>query len=346
MNNQAQFHLLMRKYIVEYLPVSRNHSAATIRTYRQALNSFRSYIEDEQKISFENMDFHHFSKDNIYLYTTWLRETRLCSNKTINLRLSVIKSFLRFCGEHNLELMTYYVTAASIHEFKEIKISKVEYLTQKQLKQLFQMPDASTKLGRRNRFFMIFTYETGMRMQEALDLKLSDIHMSEDKTMRIRIHGKGDKTRYVPLMSSVSKHLNAYLKEFHPLHDPSDYLFYTIHQYHPTQMQSGTVDAFLKKTAKKAHEQDASFPLCLHEHMLRHSIAMAMHKKGIPISYIRDFLGHSCISTTMIYAYSDEEMIADALKAVSDNSDSIPKNIQKEWKSSKKQSLLEFCNLV
>jgi len=72
---------------------------------------------------------------------------------------------------------------------------------------------------------------------------------------------------------------------------------------------------------------------------------MAMHKKGIPISYIRDFLGHSSIETTSVYSYSDEETITKALESV-DFEGTIGKTAvkQKNWKG-KEQYLLEYCGL-
>ena len=57
-------------------------------------------------------------------------------------------------------------------------------------------------------------------------------------------------------------------------------------------MKPGTVDYFLKKYGKAGHETDLTFPEGLHAHMLRHGIAMTMYNQGIPLSYIRDFLGH------------------------------------------------------
>jgi site-specific recombinase XerD len=110
-------------------------------------------------------------------------------------------------------------------------------------------------------------------------------------------------------------------------------------------MKSGTVDYFLKKYGKIAHGYDASFPKNLHAHMYRHSIAMAMYKKGIPISYIRDFLGHSSIDTTTIYSYSDEDTLTKALEGIdreSTESNTVAK--QKNWKG-QEQELLDYCGL-
>lgn len=98
-----------------------------------------------------------------------------------------------------MELMPVYLDVAGIHAFKGVKQPCVEYLTQEQLKLLFSLPDMITRLGRRDRFFMIFAYETGARIQELLDLRLSCIIRS-DISVRVRISGKGNKTSSMPYM--------------------------------------------------------------------------------------------------------------------------------------------------
>jgi len=263
----------------------------------------------------------------------------------MNLRLSAIKSFLKFCSEENFELTSFYLEISSIHAFKNLKVNRVEYLTQSQLKLLFSIPDISKKLDRRNRFIMIFIYETGCRLQEALDLKVSNIMFSHT-SIRVRISGKGGKTRYVPLLGDTTKHLRSYLEEFHSQQNPDDFLFYTRHRNQRTQMQPGTVDYLLKQYCKIGYVKDRTFPLNLHAHMLRHSIAMAMHKNGVPISYIKDFLGHSSIETTTIYAYADEETIANALESVNiDLVENLSNSVlKKKWKD-KEDELMKYCGL-
>ena len=182
-------------------------------------------------------------------------------------------------------------------------------------------------------------------MQELLNLQVSSI-LRSDVGVRLRIHGKGNKIRYVPLLGATVKHLNSYLAEFHKERQPEMFLFYTIHDSQPTQMKPGTVDYFLKEYGKLAYTRDNTFPEGLHAHMLRHSIAMAMYKKGIPISYIRDFLGHSSIDTTAVYSYADEETITKVLESLDhEEMIGVAKPIkQKNWKG-KEQYLLEYCGL-
>lgn len=160
---------------------------------------------------------------------------------------------------------------------------------------------------------MIFLYETGARIDELLNIRLSDV-IQTDGTPQLKITGKGRKVRYVPIMEDALKHLDAYISEYHQDSSEHALMFYTIHQGEPTQMTPANVDNMLKKYARRAKESDPLFPSHLHAHMFRHSIAMAMYKKGVPLSYIRDFLGHESIDTVKIYAYADSETIEEALK--------------------------------
>ena len=338
--NEMQFYRLLRDFLADYLIIRRNFSEKTARAYRQTVNLLRNYLKETKGVSFDRMDFSCFTRGNIYSFLMWLKETRKNSPQTLNLRLSAIKSFLKYSSEEDMELMPVYLDICSIHAFKGAKKPRVEHLTHEQLKLLFSLPDITTKLGRRDRFFLIFAYETGARLQEMLDLRVNCVIRS-DISVRLRIHGKGDKMRYVPLLGSTVKHLDSYLAEFHKNSSGEAFLFYTIHDSHRTQMRSGTVDYFMKKYGRLAHRENCAFPEGLHAHMLRHSIAMAMYKKGIPISYIRDFLGHSSIETTTIYSHADEETMTRALESVA-NGIATPK--LKNWKG-KEQYLLEFCGL-
>ena len=343
--NEMVFYQLLRDFLTDYLITRRNFSDKTVRAYRQTLNLLRHYFHEEKGLSFDRMDFSCFSRSSVYDFILWLKENRGNSTQTLNLRLSAIKSFLKYCSEENMELTSVYLEVAGIHAFRGVKKPYVKYLTQAQLKLLFSLPDITTKLGRRDRFFMIFAYETGARMQELLDLRLNSIIRS-DTSVRVRIYGKGSKVRYAPLLGATVKHLDAYLAEFHKNDPLDDFLFYTIHDALKTQMKPGTADYFLKKYGRIAHKTDAAFPESLHEHMFRHSIAMAMYKKGIPLSYIRDFLGHSSIETTTIYSHSDEETITKALESVDhEGVISASPSMSKNWKG-KEQYLLEYCGLT
>ena len=112
-----------------------------------------------------------------------------------------------------------------------------------------------------------------------------------------------------------------------------------------------TVNSFLSSYAKQLHEMDSGFPENLHCHVFRHSIGMAMYKAGIPISYIKDFLGHSSLDSTAIYAHADSDAMAEALRSVDqealpvrDDEGNIVFTPEKKWRG-KEEYLLHFCGL-
>ncbi|MCR5129403.1 MAG: site-specific integrase [Lachnospiraceae bacterium] len=342
------FYEMLRNFLYKYLVVQRKFSQATVKNYTDSLDQYRQYLRDQKGIPFDKVGFHCFCKEMIYDFCVWLRDNQNKSVNTINLRLSALKSFLCYCSEEDVTLSGLYLKVKSIHRFKGKTDPKLEYLTPKQLETVFAVPDTKTRSGRRNQYFMIHAYETGGRVEELVSMKLGDI-IRNGSGVQIRLHGKGDKTRYNPLPTEVIPHLDAYLAEFHPDGKNEDYLFYTIHDRQHTKMAPRTVNSFLSSYAKQLHEMDPSFPEKLHCHVFRHSIGMAMYKAGIPISYIKDFLGHSSLDSTAVYAHADSDAMAEALRSVDqealplkDDEGNIVSIPEKKWKG-KEEYLLHFC---
>lgn len=309
------FYEMLRDYLHKYLAVQRKFSAATVKNYTDSLDQYRKFLRDQKEIPFDKVGFPSFNKNFVYDFCIWLRDSQTKSINTVNLRLSAIKSFLKYCSEEDITLSELYLKVKTIHRFNGKTDPKLEYLNQEQLETVFAAPDIGLKNGRRNQYFMIHAYETGGRIEELLSMTLGDIIRNRD-SVQIRLHGKGNKTRYIPFPTEAIPHLDAYLAEFHPDGSNDDYLFYTIHGGRHTRMAPRTVNTFLTGYAKVLHKTDLSFPENLHCHVFRHSIGMAMYKAGIPISYIKDFLGHSSIDSTAIYAHADNDTMEEALRSV------------------------------
>ena len=348
--SELYFYEMLRDFLYKYLVIQRNFSAATVNNYTVSLDQYRQYLREQRGIPFDKAGFHCFTKEMVYDFCVWLRDDQLKTVNTVNLRLSAIKSFLSYCSEEDVALSGLYLKVKSIHRFKGKTDPKLEYLTQEQLEAVFSAPDTTTRNGRRNQYFMIHAYETGGRIEELVSMTLSDI-IRNGKSVQIRLHGKGNKTRYNPLPGEVIPHLDAYLAEFHPDGRNEDYLFYTIHQRKHTKMAPRTVNSFLASYAKQLHVTDPAFPETLHCHVFRHSIGMAMYKAGIPISYIKDFLGHSSLDSTSIYAHADNDAMAEALRSVDqealpekDEKGNITSAPVKKWKG-KEEYLIHFCGL-
>ena len=168
------------------------------------------------------------------------------------------------------------------------------------------------------RYFSNFCQDLAVGKVSAMYCRFADIHL-DDQTPCIYLTGKGNKTRVVPLMDKTIEHLHLYLKTFHP--DGSlkndQYLFYTVIKGMKGKMSDDNVSCFLKRYAKSAHELCSEVPLRMHAHLFRHTRAMHLYQAGIPLSYIKDFLGHVSINTTDIYAATDTSMMKAALEKIS-----------------------------
>jgi integrase/recombinase XerD len=213
------------------------------------------------------------------------------------------------------------------------------------LKTLLEQPNSRTRCGLRDRFFMILLYDTGARIQEILDLKLRDIHLN-DQTPCIYLTGKGNKTRAVPIMDKTIAHFHEYMKTFHPNAHPKDdeHLFFTLIKGQIGKMSDDNVSCFLKRYAESAQKVCPEVPLRMHAHLFRHTRAMHLYQAGIPLSYIKDFLGHVSVNTTDIYASTDTTMMKAALEKIDrrDN-DQVSKEVP-IWKDDE-EMILKLCGL-
>lgn len=208
--DELYFYEMLRDFLYKYLVIQRRFTMATVKNYTDSLEQYRLYLRDQKGISFNKVGFHCFQKDVVYDFCIWLRDDQLRAINTINLRLSAIKSFLCFCSEEDATLSELYLKVKSIHRFKGKADPKLEYLMSEQLESVFAFPDTTSKNGRRNQYFMIHAYETGGRIEELVSMTLGDITRN-GAYVQIRLHGKGNKTRYNPLPSEVIPHLDAYL---------------------------------------------------------------------------------------------------------------------------------------
>jgi site-specific recombinase XerD len=298
----------------------------------------------EKKIAFTHIRFDPINHDLIYEFLGWLQTTRGCEVSTNNQRLAALKSFFQYCGTEDPTLMALSMDIQQIRSQK-LNRSRVEYMSETALKTLLEQPDPTTRCGLRNQFFMILLYDTGARIQEILDLQLKDFHMG-DQTPCIYLTGKGNKTRAVPLMEKTIAHLHQYLKRFHPNADLNhdSLLFFTQIKGHKGKMSDDNVSCFLKRYAQSAHQACPEVPLEMHAHLFRHTRAMHLYQAGVPLSYLKDFLGHVSVNTTDIYASTDISMMKRAFEKIEKKEDEQLAKEKPIWQDNE-ELILKLCGL-
>ena len=302
-----QLFMLIRNFLEIYLPTYRHAGENTVKSYRTGLNQYLDYVSSKKQISRFAVTGAMFSYDMVTEYLHWLSVDRKVSSATCNNRLAVIRAFISYASACKPEYIDLKSRLSQIKRKKNDQFGKVDYMSEAAVKALMEAPDVSTTAGLTDQFMMVMLYDTGARIQEILSLRLCDLKI--DKTPTAIIHGKGGKTRIVPLMPETVKHLKKYLSVLHPdehMHSES-YLFFTRHKGQKVQMCDDTARYRIQRYAAAAKENCPDVPDNPHPHMWRHTRAMHLYQHGMDLERISQWLGHSQLETTLIYAHSDTE---------------------------------------
>lgn len=306
-----EFLQLARNYLHNYMPIVRNLSDKTVETYKQSLKAYLQFLEVENSLVEEQVNFNAFSREKMQDYISWLKRKGYAS-KSINLKLTAIRSFLKYCSEEDFELRGVYSEICTVKKLKEEK-RPIEYLKPTATTAIISAYDTSTSKYRRNRMMLIMLYDTGARVQELADLNHSSLHFNVANPF-VTLIGKGFKSRNVPLLKKTVQHLEIYLKEFHP-HEEENSLFYSYFDGMPHRLSKDTISLVLKKATDKARKSCSEIPDHVHCHMIRKTKAMDLYKNGVPLPFIMQLLGHESISTTSgFYAFATLEMMSEAMK--------------------------------
>ena len=152
------FWQMARTYLHDFMPAVRNQSDKSIAAYKQSLNSYLTFLESKKGLKEDRVTFDAFSRNNVKDFVEWLHEKKYAS-KTINLKLTAIRSFLKYCADEDFELRGIYNDVCTVRKVKEEK-KPIEYLQPEATKAILSSYDTRTAKHRRNRDPDTF-YDTG-----------------------------------------------------------------------------------------------------------------------------------------------------------------------------------------
>lgn len=297
-------------FLSSYLPHERGVSKNTLAAYRDTFVLFINYMQDEGTKP-ERLTLEKITQEVVLSFLDWLQAVRHCGNSTRNNRLAALHSFFSFLQYKHPENLADYQKILSIRVKNAEKVS-FSYLSIDGVRCLLKQPDGTTRLGRRDRALLSLLYDTGARVQELIDLTPSSLRL--DGPCTIRIHGKGNKTRIVPMLEDQVTLLKEYMKENRPrsTRDDSAPLFFNSRREKLTRAGVGYI---LEKYAAMARQEQLSLiPAKISPHSLRHSKAMHLLQAGVNLVYIRDILGHVSVQTTEVYARADSKQKREAIE--------------------------------
>jgi len=303
---------LIQKYFVTYLPDVKKYSPNTIRAYKKALSMFLDYAQKKEDTKLRNLTFDILDSEMLTTFLDYLESDHGCSISTRNHRLHCIRTFFSFAANEDINNVAYWEDIKSVKNAKEKK-TIVDYMSEEAVEAILNQPDSSTYKGLRDMFLLLFLYHTAARVQELVDVQLQDINIS--KTSTVVFHGKGGKDRIVPIRDNVVEHLRKYLLLFHNDSKPNDYLFYSVRNGQHKRMTEDNVRKLTSRYGTLARKGCSDVPENVHPHLFRHSKAMHLYQHGVDLTLISQWLGHSQLETTLIYAHADTEMKRKAIEA-------------------------------
>lgn len=276
---------LIKEFLI-YLRVIKNYSPNTILSYSYDLKDWTNFL-NKNNLSLETLKIEDLRK---YLEDLKFRGY---NNFSIARRLSSLKSFFRFLEEEKKGKYSFIFFL----ETPKLPFRLPKVLSLEEVEVLLSAPDISTPSGYRDKTMLEVLYATGLRVSELINLRISNLNL---KLGWVKVMGKGDKERLVPLGDYALEYLNTYLKEVRPLflnRKSKDYVFLGRLGGPITRQRFWQI---IKTYAKKVGLEDKISP-----HVLRHSFATHLLQGGADLRALQMLLGHSSLITTQIYTHLD-----------------------------------------
>jgi site-specific recombinase XerD len=299
-------------FINKYLPGERGLSTNSIASYEDTFALFFTFMNDAEQIKAEKLKIDDLTRARIEKFLLWLKAERGNSPQTRNVRLAAIHSFAKYLQYEVPRFIGEWQTIIAIGAAKKPETTPC-YASVEGIKLILAQPDAFTKFGRRDLAMLSLMYDTGARVSEICDLTPASVRLADPSTLKII--GKGNKARIVPLQKEQTEILEIYMCEnnlFRPeyAHRP---LFVSVRGGKLTR--SGVAYILNKYVEDARIVNPREVPEKFSCHSMRHSKAMHMLQGDVPLIYIRDLFGHKSVITTEGYARIDGKKKREALEA-------------------------------
>ena len=287
-------------FLTEHLVKDRGCSQHTIESYAYSFELLVVFLSHKLRVRPSRLKVEDLTPRNILAHLDELEGKRGNSARTRNARLAAYKSFFRYLEPREPRLL-YLAQQIRAIPSKTYKRSGVNYLTHDEIDALLQSPDLKTWSGIRDRAMIFFTYVTGVRVSEAVNLKCQDL--ARDLSS-VYILGKGRKERRLPLWKETSRAVREWLAirgsdESGPVFVNARGMALTRHGF--AQRLAIHAENAKRRTPSMQRKQ-------ISPHVLRHSCAMHILQATGDIRKVALFLGHESVQTTENYIHDDPAM--------------------------------------
>ena len=285
----------MRRLLDEFrshLDLERGLSPLTVKAYGSDLEDFLDHLDRQGGRTADAV-----TRDDILEYLEGCMDDGLAP-ASIARRLISIKVFFRYLVQE--KVLDHDIT--DVMEGPRLGRVLPDFLGLEEVRKLLRVFKGSDRLERRNRAIMETLYASGLRVSELAVLRVDWLHLDE---AYLRIVGKGDKERLVPIGRPARRVLTSYLHEVRPLLDISGRAVEVFLSIRGRPLTRERIWAIVKEAGQRAGLRQR-----IHPHMLRHSFASHLLAGGADLRVIQEMLGHADIATTQMYTHVERDRLA------------------------------------
>lgn len=283
---------------LEYLQFEKRYSPHTIRSYQDDLAFFFDFLS----ITFDKVELKDIKSTFI---RSWLAKQKEegASSKTLNRRISSLRSFFKYQLRQEQITVSPMTTIVTPKQNKRLPV----FVEQKDTEVLFQDVEFPNNWeGLMNRMIMELLYCSGMRLSELISLKHTQVDTAKGQ---LKILGKGNKERIVPLSDEMKTHINDYLRQKKEQFSGEIVFEYLLVNEKGKKLYPKYVQAVVKRYLSLITTIEKKSP-----HVLRHTFATHLMNNGAELNAVKELLGHSSLAATQIYTHNTIEKLKDIHK--------------------------------
>jgi integrase/recombinase XerD len=321
---------LVQSFFRDYLGGVRGASDHTIRSYRDALRLFFLFLVRHGHRSVTNLSLDDIQADAVLAFLDHVESVRGNAPVTRNCRLAAIRSFVQHLLRYDVSRAAQYGRIVAIPA-KRHNSRVISYLEPEEVRAIIAAVDPKTTSGTRDHALLLFLYNTGARVSEALSVRPRELQL--DRPRQVRLHGKGGKERICPLWPETAAALRQILRT-----TSADETIFRNACGAPLTRDGVAylIEKYVHRAAEKLPELRSRH---VTPHVFRHSCAVALLQAGNDPTVIRDYLGHATVATTSRYIATNLKMKRDVLDAFWKRA-GLEKGTCRRWRPSPK--LLAF----
>jgi len=270
---------------LNYLSLEKKYSHHTVIAYKNDLNSFQIFCNNQ----YDSQNIVEVNYAQIRNWIVSLVKSNI-SNRTINRKVSSLKSFYKFLQK------TKEIESNPLAKHKALKVPKQVQVpfSEKEILSVLNLLDGEVDFeSLRNKLMVEMFYSTGMRRSELINIKIKDIDFANET---VKVLGKRNKERFIPLLKSIQKSLINYIEVRNEINTNESYLFIT-------KIGKITYDTLVYRVINN-YFSSVSSKVKKSPHIIRHSFATHLLNEGADLNSVKELLGHSSLASTQVYTHS------------------------------------------